>query len=165
MLGSPLPAQEVAARLSQQLRPRGIFSEGFVGNVVENPGVVPPTWSVEFSNIGIVRNSWRYVFKGIIGSGVQGSWITGDVGPNEMVFGFAIFWLSFVSLFFVGGLIGLFTDVVTGHGISYLPLVLVPLAMIIFFFALCEIGSRWARANWEAMELWITELVESPKHP
>jgi ascorbate-specific PTS system EIIC-type component UlaA len=106
-------------------------------------------------------NSWRLRFQGQIVADGAGTRLTGTLGPNGFIPVFSAIWLGFVSLFFLGGLIGLFSDLAGGHNaISLLPFVLVPAAMIAGFFAITEIGTRLARAEWAMMDHWLRQLLE-----
>jgi hypothetical protein len=65
-------------------------------------------------------------------------------------------------LFFVGGTIGFFSDLASGHGASLLPFVLIPAVMIVMFFAITEFGSRSALSEWANMDRWLRDLLEVP---
>ena len=142
-LWSPLPPDEALRRLSQNLTPptRGGFSRP-AGSTCE--GTVVGS-AVRMSGGGsTTRNSWRRSFDGRIVVNGPGCWLTGTVGPNSSVAVFSAIWLGGVSLFFIGGSIGYITDAATGHGYASLPFVLIPMAMIVFFFVLTEGATRAA---------------------
>jgi len=78
---------------------------------------------------------------------------------------FSAAWLGFVSLFFLGGLIGFVANLASGHGFSLLPFVLIPAVMIVFFFALTEFGARTSASEWQRMDRWLRSLLEVPDTP
>jgi hypothetical protein len=155
---------EVSTRLSQYLAPEKLLAIGFVGSVVEDRGIVP-TWSVSISRRSGYRNSGRFIFKGTVGAGERGTWLTGNVGPSQAVPALAIAWFIFVSLFLVSGLIGFITDEVTNHGSAYLPLVLVPSAMLLFFVVLIEVMAKIATAEWRSADRWLRKLLDGRDKP
>ncbi len=164
ILWSPLTPVEVSLRLSQNLTPAKLLAVGFVGSAVEVQGVVP-TWSVSVSHRSGFRNSGRFIFRGLVGAGERGTWLTGDVGPDLFAPVFSIIWFSFVTLFLVAGLIGLITDLATDHGTVYLPLVLFPAAMLCFFVVLIEVMTRFATTEWKSTDRWLRNLLEGRDNP
>ena len=118
---------------------------------------------VQLGYVGPTRNSWRFVFEGRIVAEGSETRLTGTLGPIRFVAAFSAMWLGFVSLFFFGGLVGLFVELASGKdAVSVLPFVLIPAGMIIGFFALTEFASRSARAEWSIMERWLQQLLEAP---
>jgi ascorbate-specific PTS system EIIC-type component UlaA len=112
-----------------------------------------------------MRNSWRYEFLGGIAVSGPGCWLTGTVGPAAVIPIFSALWLGFVSLFFIGGSIGLLSDAVTGRGFALLPFVLIPGFMIVGFVVLTEVAARSAAREWERMDQWLRALLEVPENP
>ena len=160
-LWSPLPPEEVAARLAQNLTPFRQFGFG-LGRRPPYQGSVSGSW-VQLGYVGPTRNSWRFVFEGRIVAEGSETRLTGTLGPIRFVAAFSAMWLGFVSLFFFGGLVGLFVELASGKdAVSVLPFVLIPAGMIIGFFALTEFASRSARAEWSIMERWLQQLLEAP---
>jgi hypothetical protein len=155
---SPLPLETVVDRLNQNLTKETNFSRGYIGKV--GPVEGSQSWPVRLSYRGATYSSWRYIFKGNIQADGSGTKLTGTLGPIEFVYAFSLFWLVGVTLFFVSGVIGLISDVATGHGWAYLPLVLVPLVMIVGFFAITGVATRSAHSDWNRMETWLTELLD-----
>ncbi len=110
-------------------------------------------------------NSWRKTFEGGIAANGPGCWLTGTVGPASSVAVFCSIWFGGVSLFFIGGLGGFISDAVTGHGYALLPFVLIPMAMLGFFFVLIEVATRSAASEWRSMDGWLRSLLEVPDSP
>ena len=110
---------------------------------------------------GSANSSWRLIFKGSIRAADAGTVLAGTLGPIEFVYGFSLFWLGFVALFFVGGLAGL----IGGHGLSFLPLVIIPLVMLAFFFVVTAVASNVALTDWTRMERWLSQLLDLRDRP
>jgi hypothetical protein len=160
-LSSPLPPAEVALRLSQNLAPLRQFSLGF-GRTDPYQGTVDG-WNVRMMKVGSMqRNSWRLVFEGVIVQNAMGSTVTGTLGPIGFVPVFSALWFGFVFLFFLIGTIGFISDLLSGHGSSFAPFVLIPLAMLIMFAGVTEFGARTARHEWAVMDAWLRVLLQVP---
>ena len=158
-------AKRGCARLSTNLAPDRTFSLGFRGQDASYRGTVTG-WSVRMSAVsGLQRNSWRSVFEGGIYSEERGTWLIGTTGPVTFVPVFSAIWFGFVSLFFVGGLVGLVVDASTGHATVAPQFVLIPLAMMAFFVVLTEFASSSAHREWVGMDLWVRKLLEVPLSP
>lgn len=159
LLSSPLPVATVVDRLNQNLTKETNFSRGYIGKV--GPFAEgPQSWPVRLSFRGSVHSSWRYIFIGTIYADETGTELAGTLGPIDFVYGFSLVWLGGVTLFFVFGFIGLVSDVATGQGWAYLPLVLVPLAMMAAFVVMTKFATRSALSEWDRMLKWLTELLD-----
>ncbi|MGO9341156.1 MAG: hypothetical protein ACLP6E_01355 [Acidimicrobiales bacterium] len=174
-LWSPLLPEEVYRRLSQNLvvpsrNPLSSLAPGSFGF----PGLSDPIYEgtvsgpyIRLSCRGSLMrsNSWRKTFEGGIAANGPGCWLTGTVGPASSVAVFCSIWFGGVSLFFIGGLGGFISDAVTGHGYALLPFVLIPMAMLGFFFVLIEVATRSAASEWRSMDGWLRSLLEVPDSP
>lgn len=161
-LWSPLPPEEVAARLVRDLAPLRQFDVGFGRRA-------PYRRSISGARVRLMcmgssmQNSWRLVFDGTIAPEGPGTRLTGSLGPNQVTVVFSAVWIGFVGLFFLGGLIGLFVKLASGHTpVAFLPFVLIPGAMTAGFFGLTEIATRSARAEWAMMDKWLRQLLAVP---
>jgi hypothetical protein len=158
-LRSPLPPATVIDRLNQNLTKETNFSKGYIGKVGPfSDG--SQSWPVRLSFRGLTYSSWRFIFKGSVGADDAGTLLTGTLGPIEFVFFFSLVWLGGVTAFFLGGCIGIVSEIANGHGVAYLPLMLIPLAMIALFFVLTGLATTKARSDWRRMEKWLTELLD-----
>lgn len=110
------------------------------------------------------RNSWRVEFEGTIFQDGTGTKLAGTLGPIAFVPVFSAVWFGAVCLFFFGGLIGFFSDLLTRHGSFPAAFVLIPMAMLLFFVAITEFGARAARREWTGMEEWLRTLLDVPPH-
>jgi hypothetical protein len=157
-LDSPLAPSVAAERLAADLtRPKTLsFGSGprFQGYVAR--------WNVMARYSGGSRNSWQWQFDGALYTRGDGCSLVGRVGPVAFVTVFSLFWVSGVSLAFLGGTIGVGSELLRGgHHVTYLPFMLVPLAMLGIFFLATEVGYRSALTGWSELARHLARLLES----
>jgi hypothetical protein len=161
---SPLTPAEVVQRLNQNLTAESRFATGYLGSVGPLPDA-SMCWPVRLSYGRSYYSSWRMIFQGSICASDSGTSLAGTLGPIDIVYGSSLLWLGFVAVFFTIGLIGLISDVATGHGLTYLPLVLVPLVMLAAFFVITGVASGFALGDWNRVDRWLSQLLELRGHP
>jgi hypothetical protein len=164
VIWSPLQPDRVYGLLSQNLQQTRWYDSGFSGSVSDSKNS-DGSRRVELCNRSGQRNSWQYQFRGLIGEAENGTWLTGDVGPDQSVLVFSVVWLCGVSAFFVGGLSILFSDLRSGHGLSALPFILIPGCMLVFFIFLTNFASLRAQSSWSAMDIWLKRLLDGRDGP
>ena len=157
-LPSSLVPDDALAVLRENVAPIPVVSFGGIGGGTTFKGRIVGS-SVRLTQHSGNRNSWRFVFEGTVLPTTSGSLLKGTVGPVKFVPVFSAIWLGGVTLFLLGGVIGVFAVSVTGHGNAPWPLVLVPAAMFCFFFLLTEFAGRAAANEWASMEHWLRDLL------
>ncbi|MDA8366918.1 MAG: hypothetical protein M0Z62_08165 [Actinomycetota bacterium] len=157
-LWTPLPPADAIERLRMHLAPTRMMS--WVGGSIYTGKV--SGWQVRLVCRSGLNNSWRWNFRGAVAVNGPGSWLVGTTGPLEVVAVFSAIWGGLASLFFVGGTIGLVSQLVSGHSPTALPAVLVPGAMIAFFVGMIEFAYRSAAHEWDMMDTWLRQLLQAP---
>ena len=157
-LWTPLSPAETVERLRVNLAPIRAVSWG--GGSIYTGKV--SGWQVRLICRSGMNNSWRWDFQGSVAVNGPGCWLVGTTGPPGFVAVLSAIWGGLAALFFVGGTIGLVSQLVSGHSPTALPLVLIPGAMPVFFVGLTAFASRMAAHEWDMMDTWLRQLLQAP---
>jgi hypothetical protein len=157
---SPLPPRQAIARLHDQLSAPRTYPFGWARAGSPYTGWVTQ-WNVRASYASGSNNSWRWIFVGAVYADDSGTWLIGMVGPSSFVPAFSVLWCGVVGIVGVLGAVVTITDLVTRHSTEGLPILLIPLAMLVFFGVLTEFASRLAASGWDRLEQRLRALLES----
>ena len=157
-LQSSLAPESALAVLRENVAPIPVVSFGGISGGTPFKGKIKGA-SVRLTKHSGNRNSWRLIFVGGVAPTETGSALRGTIGPMTFVPVFSAIWLGGVTLFLLGGVIGVITVSATGHGDAPWPLVPIPAAMLCFFFLLTEFAGRAASNEWASMSDWLEGLL------
>jgi len=162
---SPLDPPELLKLLEKNLKPWGFFVNGRIGRIALVDGS-PPTWSLILTSRYVwARSSTFYTFKGFIGAGDRGSWIKGDVGPDDAVFILNAVDAIAVAILSAFATIALVTNIIARHQIVHLRLLADCFYPIAIFTCLLGSVQLFTRKVWTSTDRWLRALATGQVNP
>lgn len=156
---SPKSPAQVSAVLSAELGTEQISP---LENIVRDGEWGNRERSLVIASRDAGHSPWRFVFKGSMRAGADGTWLTGVVGPSSAVLLFVLGWMSVVSLFLLSGIVTVVVNLISGQRTLVVAWLLVPAAVLIATYVIHQAAVASAEVRWRATDQWLRELVDAP---